>query len=83
MSNNLYIEYLKKIEKIEQWAESNEWFETDFIDSVKASILKYKNITEKQKNAIDNILSKCVMKPKFTGENTQTPLKRPQKVQTL
>ena len=54
--------YREKISAILKWATNKPSFDTKFVLSVKKSLEEYENLTEKQKDAIDNIIKKFGIK---------------------
>jgi len=59
IDNKLLKEYFRKIHSILQWATTQNNFDTSFIESVQENMIKYRNITARQQQAIDNIIDKC------------------------
>ncbi|MDD3878151.1 MAG: hypothetical protein PHT69_16145 [Bacteroidales bacterium] len=53
-SNSIF----RKINIVLKWAENNPWFNTDFVISLKTSCERTGKLTEKQKTALENIMSK-------------------------
>lgn len=47
-----------RINLVLKWAEKNTWFDTTFIQSLEASFKKRGRLSEKQKNALENIIKK-------------------------
>lgn len=50
--------YDQKIAAILEWAEDNEEFDTDFIESVQQKAAKFGGLTKGQQDAIDSIIEK-------------------------
>lgn len=53
---------LKKINSVLKWAKSKSNFDTNFIQSLKSSFNKYGKLSEKQDNALNNIIEKFKIK---------------------
>ena len=55
----------KKLDSVLNWAakDSNRWFCTDYIVSLDKQFRQKKSLSQKQRNALDNIIKKCVDRP--------------------
>ena len=49
---------LNKIEAVQEWAEENTWFNTEFVDSLEEAMQKYGRLTENQESALDRIIDR-------------------------
>ena len=52
-----YADYESKIDSILKWAEKNDFFDTEFIESLFEQV-RYKDLSFSQEQAIDNIIKK-------------------------
>ncbi len=58
-----------KIKLIKEFAEDNDFFSTDYIESVEEQFEKRGNLTENQEIAINNIIDKCKIKKWLKKKN--------------
>ena len=58
-----------RIKLIFEYAEENDWFSTDYIESIKEQFEKKGSLTEKQEIAIKNIIEKCKIKKWLKRKN--------------
>ena len=56
---NSVLDDFGKLQAVLEWAEDNDWFDTDFILSLESSCEKFGELTPKQRSALDNIIEKC------------------------
>ncbi len=50
--------HFNRINIVLKWAEKNSWFQTNFIESLKGACERNGKLTEKQKSALENIITK-------------------------
>jgi len=50
--------HFSRINIVLKWAEKNSWFDTNFIQSLKSACERNGKLTEKQKSALENIITK-------------------------
>ena len=58
MEKEQQIEYERKIQAIFDFGDGNENFDTSFVESVNEQFLKNEFLTDKQMDAIDNIIER-------------------------
>ena len=58
-----------KIKLIKEFADDNDWFTNDYIESIEEQFEKRGNLTEKQEIAINNIIDKCKIKKWLKKKN--------------
>lgn len=48
----------EKVEAILDWAQGNDWFDIEFVESLQARLEEGEELTEAQERALDNIMDK-------------------------
>ncbi len=62
MENTRFRSYAEKIAAIQEWAESKPWFNCGLVDSIEEQLRDNRDLSDRQKAAIDNIVTKFHIK---------------------